>query len=429
MHFFFHTFQAPPTRRRTGFWSVVLAFTVVMAFSTVPTPLYSIYQARDGFSTFMITVIFAAYAVGVILALFFAGHLSDWLGRRRTLVPAVLLSLVSAIVFLVWPDLPGLLLGRVVSGVSVGIVTATATAYVGDLHLRERPGASPKRAQMIATAANLGGLGLGPLISGLLAQYVAGPLTVPFMLFAVLVGVGAIAAALAPETVTPPSPRPAYHPQRIAVPPHARTPFFGAAAGGAASLAAFGLFTSLAPTFLAGTLHQTSHVLAGIPAFTAFLAAVLAQIAASSWEVRRLLATGMATLSGGIALVVLATWLPSLALFLVGGAVAGAGAGLLFKGGIVTVTVVADPERRAEVLAGFFLAGYVGISVPVLGLGLLGQFVEPRIGLLAFAGLLLAGLAVAGRALLGGAETPTPDPDGRPRMPGSLDRTAVPVPR
>jgi MFS family permease len=426
MHFFPHTTQAPPGRYRTGLWSVVLAFATVMAFSTVPTPLYSIYQARDGFSTFMITVIFAAYAVGVIAALFFAGHLSDWLGRRPTLVGAVLLSSVSAIVFLLWRDLPGLLVGRVVSGLSVGIVTATATAYVSELHSGERPGASPKRAQMMATAANLGGLGLGPLIAGLLAQYVAAPLSVPFVLFVVLLGITAVAAALAPETVTPPSPRPAYHPQRVAVPGHARDQFYGAAAGALVSLAALGLFTSLAPTFLAGTLHDTSHVLAGMPAFTAFLAAVVAQIAAGSWEVRRLLATGMATLSAGLALVVMATWLPSLALFLVGGAVAGAGAGLVFKGGIVTVTLMADPERRAEALAGFFLAGYIGISVPVLGLGLLSQFVDPRIGLLAFAGLLLSGLAVSARALLGGAG-PSADPAGRARVPQAVDRTAAPV--
>jgi MFS family permease len=429
MRFFPHTTQATSSRHRAGLWSVVLAFTTVMAFSTVPTPLYPIYQARDGFSTFMITVIFAAYAVGVILALFLAGHLSDELGRRRTLVPAMLLSLVSAIVFLLWRDLPGLLVARVVSGLSVGVVTATATAYLAELHLGQRPGASPKRAQIISAAANLGGVGLGPLIAGLLAQYVAAPLSVPFLLFIVLLSVSAVAAALAPETVTPASPRPAYHPQRVAVPGHARRQFFGAAAGAFVSLAALGLLTSLAPTFLAVTLHHTSHALAGLPAFTAFLAAAMVQIAAGSWPVRRLLATGMATLSAGLALVVLATWLPSLALFLLGGAVAGAGSGLLFKGGIVTVALIAAPGRRAEALAGFFLAGYVGISVPVLGLGLLDQFVEPKIGLLAFAGLLFSGLAASARALLSGADTTTPDPDRRPRVMQPIERTPTPVAR
>src|SRR5881397_3192198 len=83
MELFPHTTQAGARRHGAGLWAVAFAFLIVLAFSTLPTPLYAIYQERDGFSTFLITVIFAAYSVGVILALFFAGHASDWLGRRR----------------------------------------------------------------------------------------------------------------------------------------------------------------------------------------------------------------------------------------------------------------------------------------------------------------------------------------------------------
>jgi MFS family permease len=397
-----HTSQAPPRRHGAGLWAVVFAFVAVMAFSTLPTPLYTLYQARDGFSNFVITVIFAAYAVGVIVALFFAGHVSDWVGRRRALVPAVLLSVASAVVFLVWRELPGLLVGRVLSGVSVGIVTATATAYVAELHLGQHPGASPARAQLLATTANLGGLGLGPLVAGLLAQGAGAPLTVPFALFLAVLAAGALGVALAPETVTRPWPRPAYRPQRVAVPADARERFFGAAAAGVVAFAAFGLFTSLAPTFLAVTLGHTSHALAGVPAFTAFAAAVVAQQVARAWEMRRVLTAGMAALSAGVLLVVAATWIVSLPLFLAGGAGAGAGAGLLFKAGVVTVSGLAAPEHRGEALAGFFLAGYLGISVPVLGLGVLDQWVAPKVGLLAFAGLLLAGLVTSARSLLAG---------------------------
>src|SRR3954454_25095985 len=102
-----HTTQAPARRHGVGLWAVAFAFLTVLAFSSLPTPLYALYQARDGFSTFLITVIFAAYAVGVTLALFLAGHVSDWLARRRALVPAILTSLLSALVFLVWRDVPG----------------------------------------------------------------------------------------------------------------------------------------------------------------------------------------------------------------------------------------------------------------------------------------------------------------------------------
>jgi hypothetical protein len=71
-------------RHRRAFWVVAFAFLMVMALGTVPSPLYSVYRARDHFSLFIVTVAFAVYSVGVIVALLLAGHLSDLYGRRRT---------------------------------------------------------------------------------------------------------------------------------------------------------------------------------------------------------------------------------------------------------------------------------------------------------------------------------------------------------
>ena len=80
-----------------------------MAFTTVPTPLWSLFAQRDGFSSLTITLVFAAYAVAVALSLFLAGHLSDWYGRRRVLAPALALNVLAGVVFVAWPALPGLL--------------------------------------------------------------------------------------------------------------------------------------------------------------------------------------------------------------------------------------------------------------------------------------------------------------------------------
>src|SRR6187402_3117394 len=101
----------PSTRlaHGTGFWVIAAAFLAVMAFSTVPTPLYALYQARDGFATVLVTVIFAAYALGVMVSLYLAGHVSDWLGRRRVILAAIVVELVAAVLFLAWPAVPGLL--------------------------------------------------------------------------------------------------------------------------------------------------------------------------------------------------------------------------------------------------------------------------------------------------------------------------------
>ncbi len=120
-----------PLPHSAGFWVIAGAFLTVMAFSTVPTPLYALYQQRDGFATFLITIIFAAYAVGVVASLYLVGHVSDWLGRRRVILVAVLVEVLSAVVFLLWPEVPGLLVGRFIGGVGVGLLTAAATAHLG----------------------------------------------------------------------------------------------------------------------------------------------------------------------------------------------------------------------------------------------------------------------------------------------------------
>jgi MFS family permease len=366
----------------------------------VPAPLYVLYAARDHFGPLMITVIFAAYAVGVIASLFLAGHLSDWLGRRRMAVIAVTVNVASGVIFLLWPSVPGLLIARVVSGVSVGMLTATATAYLSELDASGRGGLSRRRAEIIATAANLGGIGLGPLVSGFLAQYVADPLVVPYLVVEALMLAGLLGLALVPETVTRPATRPRYRPQRVSVPAQHRPAFYAASAAAAAEFALFGLFTSLAPGFIGGTLHDTSHALAGAATFAVFGAAALAQIVVSRVPLRRQLALGLVALAAGLALVTAAFWLASLALLLVGGVLAGGGAGAAFKGSVTTVLSIARPEARGEALAGLFLAGYVGLAVPVIALGVATQLLSARVAVLGFAVLLVTVVAFVSRRLL-----------------------------
>ena len=391
-----------------GFWAIAFALLVVMAYSAVPTPLYGLYAARDGFGALTITMVFAVYAVGVGISLFFAGHLSDTFGRRRVLLPALALSALSAVSFLVWRDLTGLVVARFVNGLSVGAVTATATAWIAELHLNARPDASARRAEVVGVAANVGGIGSGALIAGFLAQWVSGPLTVPYVVMLVLLVAAIVLVALTPETRTRPQPRPAYRPQRVSVPPAARPEYFGAALGSLVGFAGFGLFTSLAPTFLAQALHHPSKALAGAAAFVVFASAAAMQVLLAGRARQELVLNGTALALAGIGLMVVALWLPtpSLALFLVGGATLGAGAGTLFKGAVATAVAVSDPTRRAESLAGIFLAGYIGLAVPVVGLGLLTQSLEPRVALLVFSVLLAAGL-VAGLAPLVGARRAT----------------------
>ncbi len=375
----------------TGFWIAAVSFLIVMSYTTIPTPLWSLFQRRDGFSTFSITIAFAAYAVGVVISLFLLGHLGDTLGRRPVLLPAVALELVSAVIFLIWPELPGLIVGRVISGLGVGMLTATITAHIIALHLTARPGADPVRGQLVSGVANIGGFGVGALVSGMLAEWVAKPLETPFVVFMVLLALALIGLSFVPETAVVPKERPPYRPQRVRVPSNARARFYLAGGVAFAAFSVRGLFTSLAPVFVAGQLHVTSRATAGLVVFVAFTSAAVSQIVVRPLSVRAQVALGTVLLAAGIVvLTVVVRSTGGLGWFYLGGVVSGAGAGIMFKSALAVAGSLAPAENRGEVLAGIFLLGYLGLTLPVVGIGVATLSVSLTAALTGFAVVIIA---------------------------------------
>jgi MFS family permease len=398
------------------FWLAAVAFLLNMAFSAVPTPLYVLFQQRDHFSDLMITVVYAVYAVGVIASLFLWGHLSDWHGRRRLLVPALLANVVSAVIFVSAPSLAGLMVARVISGVAVGLSIATATSYLAELHGRARPDASGRRAQVVATSANLGGIGLGPLAAGLLAQFAPWPMRLSFIVFGAALLVLAGGIALSPETVRRPDLMPPYRVQRVSVPAHSKRLFRAATGAAMASFAVLGVFNSLVPSFLLGSLHESSHALAGavaFAAFAAFAASAVAQIVTPRTPTSKLLGWGVPIVALGLALLTGGMWNADLVMFVFGGILTGGGAGLVFKGAVSAIYRIAPLESRAETLAGFFLGAYVGLSIPVVGLGVATTYWSERNVMLVFVLITAAAIALSARSVLRGMarlDAPAPDP-------------------
>jgi predicted MFS family arabinose efflux permease len=384
------------TGYRRGFWLIAAAFTVAMAFATVPAPLYPLYQRRDGFSSLTITIVYGMYAVGVVASLLLAGHLSDRVGRKRILIPALGLEMLAAALFLSWPALPGLMLARFITGVAVGMITATATAHLHDLHAASRPDAGKGRFEVVSTAANFGGLGAGTLIAGFLAQFAAAPLWTPYFVFLVLILVSAGAVTLTPETVPELAGRFRYRPQRIRVASSDRIRYLVAAASAFTAFAIFGLFTSLATGFVAGTLHHPSRLLAGAVVFAVFGGAALSQTATSHLGLGLRLGLGLAGEAAGIIVLAAGLQQADLTAFLAGGALAGAGAGVLFKSALGTVAAMAADEARGEALAGLFLIAYVGLIVPTVGLGVAIRYTGATTAMLWFTGVLLIMLTATG---------------------------------
>jgi MFS family permease len=388
-------------RRASGFWAVAFALLIVMASATLPSPLYGLYRIRDHLSQLTVTVIYAIFAAGTIAALLSVRFIAARAGRRGVMLGAVATMMVAAGLLAAWRALPGLLIGRLITGVAVGLAAGTAIVYLIELRARTNPGGSPARAQTIGTAVTVGALGVGPLVAGCLAEWVKSPLTVPYLLFVALGAIALLGLAAAPETGTP-APAASAGSQAS---DSARS--VGVLVPGAvATLAAFsanGLFAGLSGLFLATTLHHPSHALSGATLFLVFSSGVVAQLVTTRLKPSPILALGAISMLVGLVLLVTAVCLstPSLPLFLVSGALIGAGAGAVFKGTTGLVLGATAPENRLTATSDLLIALYVGLSIPVIGAGVaLDRGASPPDTVLVFA--IVVGLGVAGAgALLG----------------------------
>lgn len=362
------TFPRLAASRAAGFWLVAYAFAVAMTGTTLPTPLYPIYQHDFGFSSLLVTVIFAVYAGGVVAGLLLFGGLSDVIGRRWVLLPGLVLAAASAGAFLLAHGLAAILVGRVLSGLSAGIFTGTATAALVDL----APQGRRNFATLVAVAVNVGGLGAGTLLAGLLAEYAPDPIRLPFVVHLGLVAVAAVGLLATPETAGRGgrSGGDRLRLQRLGVPSEVRGVFARAATAGVCAFAVSGVFGAVAPVLLVTVLHDPSHVLAGVVPFVLFALSVAGQLALARLPAAAGLPAGCALLAVGVGLLAGAVAASSLAFLLASAAVAGLGQGLVVGAGMAVINERAPMERRGEAASAFFVVLYAGLALPVVGVGL-----------------------------------------------------------
>jgi MFS family permease len=377
--------RVPAVPRRAAFWLLTLVLAATMLGTTLPTPLYVIYQGRWHFSAAIVAVTFAVYAAAVITTLLLAGRSSDQAGRKPVLAAALGASALSTIVFILAPDIGALIAARIVSGLSAGLMTGTATAALTEL----APASASRRASLVATAANMAGLGLGPLVAGVLAQYAPDPTTLVFEVYLAVLAAAGVILLLVPETVRPRT-RPALRFTGLGIPQRGRGEFIAAGVAGFAAFALLGLFSSLVPGFIAGELHQGSHAVQGALVFLLLAVGAVTQVALSRFASRRVILTGLGLLLAGLALIVAALAQSAMGLFLVGTVAGGVAVGAIFLGSLATANRLAPAGQRGQSLSAFFVACYAGLVIPVVGVGVLSGFTGTFPAVLIFSILLAA---------------------------------------
>ncbi len=355
--------------RATGFVGVAYAFLIVMLGTTLPTPLYPIYSDTFGLSDLMVTIIYATYALGVIGGLLVFGQLSDRIGRRYILIPGVLLSAVSALVFLFADGIALLFVGRVLSGLSAGLFTSTATATLVSMAPHDKQG----KASMLASGVNMLGLGMGPLLAGIFAQYFPYPMRIVFAVdFAILIP-AFIAIWLMPEPVKEKQ-KLRLKVQKLSVPPEVRATFIRAVIPAFAGFSVLGMFTAVSPAFLQDVLAFDNKAVLGVIVFSIFCASAISQALLKRTPDRTVLKLGTGILIFGTIFVSIALQLRSLTLVVTGAIVSGAGQGFSFRAGLASVNAKSPSRQRGEVTSSFFTLAYIALSIPVVGVGLLAKW-------------------------------------------------------
>lgn len=409
----------PTPKAPWRFWAVAYALLILVTGTNLPTPLYRGYEARFGFSPLVVTLIFAAYVAALIPSLLVAGPLSNAVGRRRVLLPSLAVAALGSLSFALAEGTAWLFAARVLQGIVVGSASGALTAALTELH----PAGDRRKAALVAAVASMGGLGLGPVLAGLIAQYGPAPRVLPFVMEIVLLTPAAAAIA------TLPAARPAarWQPRRPQIPAEVRGIF---ATTGLASFLAFaviGLFLTLIPTYVVSLSGSTNLLLAGAAVALVLACSVLAQLAGYARQARHLERHGLALLATGLLLLAVAGAISSLALLLIAATAAGIGQGLVFLGGLAAVNQSAPEGRRADVLSSFYVVIYLGAGVPVIGVG----FLATTVGLLravqyfavAVAVLCLLALILLSRARRGIPAAAAP-PARRRRSPNGATGTA-----
>ena len=350
---------------RLRFAGLGYALAALLTGTNLATPLYATYEHVFRLSPLDVTLLVAVYAAAVVVALLICGPLSDTAGYRPVLVAGLAAAACGSALLAAAPGPGWLFAGRAVQGLAVGTCSGALTA---GLVLTE-PRGRRARASLLAATATTAACGFGPVLAGALAQYAPAPRTFSYLVEIGLLVPAAGAAALLPGSLGRTGQR--WRPRWPSLPAPIRAAFLGPAVVSLLAWAVAYVVLALVPSYAAAALGGSNLLVDGAAAGSLLLVAALAQAACRSWDPARAQETGLAGLAAGLLGLIAAGLAGSVALLFAAMAVAGAGQGLAFMGGIRRINEIAPPAARAGTVAMFYVVTYAGSGLVTVGVGLL----------------------------------------------------------
>jgi MFS family permease len=342
---------------------LIVLLAVALGVSGVPAPLYGLYAARWHLAPLTTTVVFAAYAVGALLAVLVAGVVSDRVGRKPPLLAALVAMAVGLVVFMTAHGVIALVIARALHGVAVGTAVVVASAALLDL----RPEHGARTGQLTGITFNVG-MAVTILGAALLAQYAPDPLVTPYAVvgLAVLVLLLALLGLCEPHTDRSTT---RIRLVRPGVPDHIRHDFRFAVLGVMASWAVLGVYLSLFPAFAGVRTGIHSLVFGGVVVAAMAGAAAVSQAYGGRMVARQAAVVGDFGTAAALLLGLVALRTGSASAVLGAAVLMGLMFGLAFGGSLRHLGSVVPAGRRGEVMSAYYLLAYGAMAVPTVVAG------------------------------------------------------------
>jgi MFS family permease len=354
----------------SGSWKALIGLFVLTMGTSTLTPLLPLYKEHFHLSTATATLLFVTYTVTVVPTMLIAGNLSDRLGRKRLLLPAMAIMTLASLVFAVAESVPLLFAGRVLQGLAIGGFLGVGAAFVVD---HARVGSKALAAALAGVFFRLG-FGLGPGLAGIAAQYGPNPRHLPFDIHIVLMLIGMVAVASASETLMR-HPSPGRFRIRIGVPKDQALGFLTFVAPSIFLMSFIeGTFLSVVPIFVFDTLKEHNLAIIGLIGFLTLALGGLAPFLARGLDPRRALIAGVSTSSVLSFLIVASSQLDSIVVVVFAVTVIGLTNGFILFGGTVICATIVPIGERGKLMSMLYMCAYAG-TTPTVGLGYMADWI------------------------------------------------------
>ncbi|MDX3658787.1 MFS transporter [Streptomyces sp. ID05-26A] len=350
--------RRPLLSRGVGFAGISAAMVVILVAAGAPTPLLPIYQHQWGFAPWVLTLAFGIYAFSLLIAILVIGSLSDYVGRRPLMIAALAVDLVAMVMFLFAPSIGWVIAARVVQGVATGAASSALSAAVVEL----APEKFKKLGAQMTSMAPLGGLAIGALFAGLLAEFATDAAFEVWLVLAVVMAAGTLFAVFTPETATRKPGAVASLNPRISLPAQVRRLYWTSVPGIVGGFMTMTAFMGLVPALLVAVFAVKSPIIGSLLAFVALGASTVASAFTSSVKAPALRLGGTVAMVVGAVLFIGSIGATSLPLLWAAAIVGGGGIGASFAGTTRGLVPEVAPHERAGLFTAIFFVGYLAMG-------------------------------------------------------------------